>query len=68
MKRGKRYLYIATSMDQYELPIAVAESISELANMIGKSKYTILHSIKRYEDGILDNTHYHKVEIDDTEE
>lgn len=36
-----RYLYMATTKDEYELPIAVADSVSELAEMLGMRATTI---------------------------
>ena len=34
MARG-RYLYVKTTADRYELPVAVADSVKELAEMLG---------------------------------
>lgn len=36
-----KYLYVATTKDKYELPIAVADSVSELATMLGMKPTTI---------------------------
>lgn len=36
-----KYLYMATTKDEYELPIAVADSVSELAEMLGMKSTTI---------------------------
>lgn len=36
-----RYLYMATTKDEYELPIAVADSVSELAEMLNMKATTI---------------------------
>lgn len=44
MKIGNKtikYLYVATTTDKYELPIAVADSTRELANMLGMKRETI---------------------------
>lgn len=35
------FLYIATTKDEYELPIAVADGTSELANMLGLKQQTV---------------------------
>ena len=35
------YLYIATTKDKYELPIAVADSTKELAEMLGIPHKTV---------------------------
>ena len=36
-----KYLYIATTKDKYELPIAVADSVGELAEMLNMKPTTI---------------------------
>ncbi len=36
-----KYLYVATTKDKYELPIAVADSVSELAEMLDMKPTTI---------------------------
>ena len=40
---GKKieYLYVATTKDRYELPIAVADSAKELAEMLGMPHKTV---------------------------
>lgn len=38
-------LYLATTHDEYELPVAVADSPSELAMMLGTTANCILSSI-----------------------
>ena len=38
-------LYIMYSQDEYELPIAVAESAQELAEMTGRKKHSIQSAI-----------------------
>ena len=39
--KNLKYLYIATTKDKYELPIAVADSVSELAKMLDMKPTTI---------------------------
>ena len=36
-----KYLYVATTKDKYELPIAVADSVGELAQMLNMKPTTI---------------------------
>lgn len=36
-----KYLYMATTKDKYELPIAVADSTKELADMLGMNHKTV---------------------------
>lgn len=53
---SKKYLYIAVSLDKYELPIAVADNVPELARMMGTTVNVINSSISRK------TRRYHKVE------
>ena len=43
----KEYVYLATTNDKYELPLAVAESQYELAGMLGVTQGYIAHYLKR---------------------
>ena len=49
---GKRngYLFIAVTRDEYELPLAVAESGDELGRMLGLSPGAVTHCIKLCRD------------------
>ena len=40
-----RYLYVCSTMDEYELPLAVAGSIAELAEMVGTTVKCICSTI-----------------------
>lgn len=46
-KKQKEFLYLAVTNDKYELPIAVADSASELAKMLGLSVCTIYTGVCR---------------------
>lgn len=46
-KKQKEFLYLAVTNDKYELPIAVADSASELAKMLGLSVCTIYTGVFR---------------------
>ena len=39
--QGKEYYYLAVTPDQYELPLYVAEYLSELARVMNVKEYTI---------------------------
>lgn len=39
--KNLKYLYVATTRDKYELPIAVADSVKELAELTGIPYKTI---------------------------
>ena len=40
-----RYLYVCNTLDEYELPIAVAANVPELARMVGTSVNCIYSTI-----------------------
>jgi hypothetical protein len=44
---GTLMLYIKTTLDKYEFPIAVADSAAELAKMLGKSPNTVYSSFSK---------------------
>ena len=58
-------LYIKTTDDEYELPVAVGDSISELAKTLHVSTSVISHGINKTRKGIYHHSVYRKVEIDD---
>ena len=51
-------LYIKCTTDKYELPEAVADSVQELASMVGKSAGSIATMISKGYPG------YHKVSVE----
>ena len=61
-KMKPKYIYIATTYDQYEHIVAVADSVAELAELTGKNKVSIA---KRVSDG---RSHFYKVTEEDLEE
>lgn len=44
-------LYLKTTTDELELPVAVAESAAELASMLGKTKDVVQSSIAHHYAG-----------------
>lgn len=46
-KKQKEFLYLAVTNDKYELPIAVADSASELAKMLGIERQTVFVNLCR---------------------
>ena len=42
-----KYLYMAVTCDDFELPIIVEESIATLANRLGLEPLSVKHSIER---------------------
>ena len=58
-------LYIKTTDDEYELPVAVGESIADLARQLKVSCSVISHSINKTRKGIYHHSVYKKVEVED---
>lgn len=61
-------LYIAVTRDKYELPIAVADSASELARMLGVKSGTVYRSINKVDEGISKKSMYHRVVVEEDNE
>ena len=59
-----KVIYEKVTNDELELPIAVADSISELARMLGVTPQTICTQIRNEKLG-LRKSNYRKVIIDD---
>lgn len=66
MKR-KMVLYLAVSLDRYELPIAVADSARELEQMLGLGRGTVVSHISKVKQGRLKKQKYFRVEIEEEE-
>lgn len=62
--RSKKKLYMEVTPDKYELPVRVADSVGELAEMCGCGKRTIQSAITHYNAGYC-NSKYRRVVIDD---
>lgn len=60
-------MYIAITKDKYELPIAVADTAKELAEMVGTKPNTVLSAIS-HEHSRGSNSMFKKVLIDESEE
>lgn len=62
-------LYMMTTRDKYELPLAIADSPSELAKITGASQNTILsclsHKKTRKNKTEKHFSRWHKVEVED---
>ena len=62
------HVYIAVSKDKYELPIAVADTASELARMVGVKENAIIASISRTKAGKIKWSRYRKVVFEEETE
>lgn len=58
-------LYICVTHDEYELPIAVADSTKELAQMLGVKSKTIVESLCRVRNGTRGWCRYKEIEIEE---
>jgi hypothetical protein len=58
-------LYIKTTDDEYELPVAVGESVADLARQLHVSSSVISHGINNTIKGIYHHSIYKKVEVED---
>lgn len=67
----KRYLYIATTRDKYEFPIAIADSTKELAEMVGIPHKTVsmyMSPVNQTENGRGTRAGFYKIPWDEEEE
>lgn len=58
-------LWMMVSKDKYELPLAVADSAPQLAEMVGVSTNAIFSSYSCYKSGKHKFSRFQKVEVDD---
>ena len=58
----RRKLYLRTTKDKYELPVAVAESLSELSRMTGHTKNVISSAISKKQRG------WYRIEVNENDE
>ena len=61
----KRYLWIEVTEDEYELPVAVADTSRQLSLMTGYAEYKVRDDYSKWQRGIIKKCRYRKVEIDD---
>ena len=63
-----RRLWLAVTLDRYELPYAVADSSSELAEMVGTSRGSIDSAISHVKHGRWKRSRYITVEVEEWED
>lgn len=63
----KKVLWIEITLDEYELPVAVADTSSELSRMRGYSRHKVAQDVIRWKNGKMPKCKYRKVEVDDDE-
>lgn len=60
----KDIVYMAVSKDKYRLPVAVADSPMELAQIVGVNYNTVMSVISKWRHGIIKNARYIAVNMD----
>lgn len=56
-------VYIAVTADKFELPVAVADTAEELAQMLGVKAQSVRVGVWRYKNNVLRRTKYVAVNI-----
>lgn len=62
-----RVLWLEITTDEYELPLAVADTATELAVMSGHCRTKVQRNMWRWKNGKMPRCRYRKVEIDEEE-
>ena len=58
-------VYLLVTKDEFELPLAVADSMYELARICGVTPSTIIHSVSTTSKRQVKNSQYKRVWIDE---
>lgn len=58
-------IWMKVTMDEYELPVAVADSVRELSEMTGATDNNIRSSYSKYKSGQRKTCQYRKVEVEE---
>lgn len=61
-------VYAKVTRDEYELPIAIADSVPELATITGATVDSIYLNITHQKSGRIKNGSYKRIDIGDVEE
>lgn len=61
-------LYMKVTSDKYELPVAVADTVIELSNMIGLNKRSLESIFSKISRGKYGNSIYKIVEVDENDD
>ena len=61
-------VYAKVTRDEYELPIAIADSVPELAKITGATVNSIYTNITHQKRGQIKNGSYKRIDIGDAEE
>lgn len=58
----QRYYWLAVEADEYELPLAVADTAKELGDIFGISKSVVIEAVKNNRSGRISGRKFVKVE------
>ena len=58
-------IYMKVTQDKYSMPLAIADSPTELAKMTGKTRNSILSAISRYKNGEVKIPSFVVVEVEE---
>lgn len=61
-------VWMWVTKDKYELPRAVAYTVRELAQMVGKPQNQIESAVSRWERGKLKKSQFIRIKVDDEED
>lgn len=61
-------VYMKVTQDEYELPLAIASTVQELADICGTSANNIRSTMSRHKSGKFKKTKYVKVEVSEEDE
>ena len=68
MKSKKAIVWMAVSQDELRLPIAIADTAKELAELLGTTENNVKSSASKNKHGVYKNSQYIAVKIDEESE
>ena len=68
MKRKKAIVWMAVSQDKLSLPVAIADTAKELAELLGTTENNVKSSASKSKHGVYKNSRYIAVRIDEESE
>ena len=68
MKSKKSIVWMAVSQDELRLPIAIADTAKELAELLGTTENNVKSSTSKSKHGVYKNSRYIAVRIDEESE
>lgn len=63
-----RPIYLLVTKDEFELPLAVADSVYELARICGVTPSTVMHSVSTISKRQIKNSKYKRVWVSDSDD